>query len=315
VKFPNLPYSAREWAKLCDVYYGILERAVRHAEKLGVTITLKPHTGITANAKTCMEVVKRLPSEWLKICWDAGNVSFYEGIYPDPDLPDLAPHVKSVCIKDHLGGRAAANFPVPGQGQIDHDQMFKILFGAGFDGSIALERVDGTDKAAEMAPELIDERITAARAYLVSVLDKYARFVRKICQEEKLKPFDGGQLPAARHLVQDLVSAPFGPPGWKSDLSHGGALGAAINSCIPLVSGPAPRPRYFVSVTLSKLFRSIPSGSAGIAFGFSVTRNVPPPSPAVSETFFTNCATLSGEFREMRYSIPSRRKTPSACSL
>jgi L-ribulose-5-phosphate 3-epimerase len=175
VKFPNLPHSAREWARLTDTYYGYLEKAVRHAEKLGVTITLKPHTGITAHAKACMEVLKRLPSERLKICWDAGNVSFYEGIYPDPDLPDLAADVKAVCIKDHLGGRAVANFPVPGQGQIDHDLMFQILFGAGFDGPIALERVDGTDKAGEMPPDLIDERIAAARRYLVSVLDKYAR--------------------------------------------------------------------------------------------------------------------------------------------
>ncbi len=175
VKFPNLPYSVREWGKITDTYYGILEKAVRHAEQIGITITLKPHTGITAHAKACMEVVKRLPSERLKICWDAGNVSFYEGIYPDPDLPDLAPHVKAVCIKEHLGGRAVANFPVPGQGQIDHDLMFKILFGAGFDGPIALERIDGTDNAAKMPPELIDERITAARTYLVSVLDKHAK--------------------------------------------------------------------------------------------------------------------------------------------
>ena len=174
-KWPNLPHSAREWAKITDGYYVILEKAVRHAEKLGVTITLKPHTGITAHAKACMEIMKRLPSERLKICWDAGNVSFYEGIFPDPDLPDLAPDVKAICIKDHLGGRGVANFPIPGQGQIDHDLMFKILFGAGFDGPIALERVDGTDNAAKMTPELIDERIAAARTFLVSVLDKYAR--------------------------------------------------------------------------------------------------------------------------------------------
>ena len=173
-KWPNLPYSAREWATMTDRYYAILERAVRHADKVGVTITLKPHTGITAHARACMEIMKRLPSERLKICWDAGNVSFYEGIFPDPDLPDLAPNVKSICIKDHIGGRGAANFPVPGQGQIDHDLMFKILFGAGFDGPIALERVDGTDPAAKMAPELIDERITAARTFLQSVISKYA---------------------------------------------------------------------------------------------------------------------------------------------
>ena len=90
-----------------------------------MTITLKPHTGITATAKACIEVTRRIVSDRLQICWDAGNVSFYEGIHPDPDLPDLAPRVKAVCIKDHLGLRGDANFPVPGQGQVDHERMFR----------------------------------------------------------------------------------------------------------------------------------------------------------------------------------------------
>lgn len=174
-KFPTVPKRARDWERETDAYYALLEKGVRHAETIGMTITLKPHTGITANAKACLEVVKRIPSERLKISWDAGNVSFYEGIYPDPDLPDLAPHVKSVCIKDHLGGRAEANFPVPGEGQIDHDLMFKILFGAGFNGPIAVERADGKDNAAKMDPAVIDERLAAARANLVPILEKYAK--------------------------------------------------------------------------------------------------------------------------------------------
>jgi sugar phosphate isomerase/epimerase len=173
-KFPNIPKRARDWQREVDAFYPALERAVRHAETTGVTIALKPHTGITAHAAACLQVVARVVSDRLKICWDAGNVSFYEGIWPDPDLPDLAPHVKAVCIKDHLGGRGAHNFPVPGQGQIDHDQMFRALFAGGFSGPLALERVDGTDRAASMPPELIDERIAAARRYLEPLLEKTA---------------------------------------------------------------------------------------------------------------------------------------------
>jgi sugar phosphate isomerase/epimerase len=45
-----------------------------------------------------------------------------------------------VCIKDHLGLRGDENFPVPGQGQIDHEQLFQTLFSAGFGGPLALER-------------------------------------------------------------------------------------------------------------------------------------------------------------------------------
>jgi len=71
------PKRARDWVKEVDVSYGFLEKAVQHAARNRMTITLKPHTGIAANAKACLTVVKRLPSENLKICWDAGNVSYY----------------------------------------------------------------------------------------------------------------------------------------------------------------------------------------------------------------------------------------------
>lgn len=167
----NVPKRERDWIPEVNRFYNGLEQAVRHAESVGVTITLKPHTGITARARDCMQVVKRIVSPRLKIAWDAGNVSFYEGIYPDPDLPDLAPEVKAVCIKDHLGLRGDENFPVPGQGQVDHEVMFRTLFAAGFNGPMQIERVDGRDRG-KLAPEIIDERLAAANHYLVPLLER-----------------------------------------------------------------------------------------------------------------------------------------------
>jgi sugar phosphate isomerase/epimerase len=173
-KFPNIPKRARDWEKEVEAFYSAMEKPVRHAESIGITITLKPHTGITATAKASLEVVKRIVSDRLKICWDAGNVSYYEGIHPDPDLPDVAPHVKAVCVKDHLGLRGDGNFPPPGEGQVDHDLMFRTLYGAGFGGPVAVERVDGRDDAVKMDPQVIDLRIAAARRFLVPLLEKYA---------------------------------------------------------------------------------------------------------------------------------------------
>jgi sugar phosphate isomerase/epimerase len=170
-KFPTVPKRHRDWVEEVTRFYAGLEKAVRHAESLRITVALKPHTGITARAKDCLEVVSRLKSPYLRIAWDAGNVSFYEGIYPDPDLPDLAPHVKAVCIKDHLGLRAEHDFPVPGQGQIDHELMFRTLFQAGFNGPMAIERVDGKSQK-KLTPEVVDERLAAAHAYLVPLLDR-----------------------------------------------------------------------------------------------------------------------------------------------
>jgi sugar phosphate isomerase/epimerase len=170
-RFPNLPKRDLDWQQDVSRFYAGLEKAVRHAESIHVTITLKPHTGITARAKDCMQVVKRVVSPNCKIAWDAGNVSFYEGIHPDPDLPDLAPQVRAVCLKDHLGLRGEENFPPPGQGQVDHELMFRTLFSAGFNGPMAIERVDGRDRG-KVAPDVVDERITAANRFLVPLLDR-----------------------------------------------------------------------------------------------------------------------------------------------
>ena len=140
---------------------------------MNITILLKPHTGITARGRDCLELLRRVNSPWLKIAWDAGNVSYYEGVNPDPDLPDVAPNVKGVCIKDHLGLRGDENFPIPGQGQVDHELMFRTLFAAGFDGPIGIERMDGKDGFGSKAlADVVDRRLEAAHAYLAPLLDR-----------------------------------------------------------------------------------------------------------------------------------------------
>lgn len=170
-RFPNIPKRHKDWVEEVDRFYAGLEKAVRHAESVRVVIALKPHTGITARAKDCLEVMRRFQSPYLKIAWDAGNVSYYEGVHPDPDLPDLAPHVTALCIKDHLGLRGENNFPVPGQGQIDHELMFRTLFAAGFHGPMGIERLDGRAEK-RLAPDVVDQRLKEAHAYLVPLLDR-----------------------------------------------------------------------------------------------------------------------------------------------
>jgi sugar phosphate isomerase/epimerase len=170
-KFPSLPKRERDWAEEVTRFYAGLEKAVRHAESIQVTIALKPHTGITARGRDCLEVMKRIRSPFFRIAWDAGNVSFYEGIHPDPDLPDLAPPVAAVCIKDHLGLRGDENFPIPGEGQVDHELMFKTLFSAGFNGPMAIERLDGRERK-RTSPEVVDERLKAAHRFMVPLLDR-----------------------------------------------------------------------------------------------------------------------------------------------
>ncbi len=166
LKFPYLRKPTPEWKKECDLFLKGLEPVVQHAHSLGIMLVMKPHTGLTATAWDCIELMERLRWPALKIAWDDGNVSFYEGLRPDTDLPYLAPHVRAWCIKDHRGGRANPEFPVPGEGEINLRATLQILLEEGFDGPACVELV-----AEKRTTEEIDLRLAKAHENLTGILE------------------------------------------------------------------------------------------------------------------------------------------------
>jgi sugar phosphate isomerase/epimerase len=171
IDFPHVRKPMPEWKKECDVFLKGLEPVADHAHSLGITLVMKPHTGLTATAWDCLELVERLQWPALKIAWDDGNVSFYEGLRPDTDLPYVAPHVRAWCIKDHRGERGNADFPIPGEGEIDFKNTLSTLVKAGFDGPACVERVDGTTPKAEMSAEEIDRRLAKACRNMTGIVE------------------------------------------------------------------------------------------------------------------------------------------------
>ncbi len=139
-----------------------------HAE--GVTILVKPHTGNTATAMECRHTVEAVGSSALGICYDPGNVRFYEGVDPTADLPLIAHRVKAMCLKDHRGPRFHHDFPPPGEGAIDHAVIFGILAGVGFSGPLMIERVDGTQDASRMEFDEIVRRLVRVRERMTAAL-------------------------------------------------------------------------------------------------------------------------------------------------
>jgi len=135
--------------------------AVRRAERRGVTILLKPHGGIAGTGMDLALLVERLGSPAVRVCYDPGNVRYYEGVRPEPDLPGVADLVRAVCIKDHRGGRANVDFPTPGDGEIDHVAIFRALDAVQFSGPCLIERIDGLS-----TPEETDRELARGRVYL-----------------------------------------------------------------------------------------------------------------------------------------------------
>ena len=75
--------------------------------------------------------------------------------------------------KGSQGFTRAGRFPrFPGEGQIDHEAMFRTLFAGGFSGPLTVERVDGKGEPAP--PEVLDERVTRAFRFLTPLLERAA---------------------------------------------------------------------------------------------------------------------------------------------
>lgn len=148
----------------------VMRRVCVRAANAGVSIVVKPHTGNTATAVECRATLETVNHPALSICYDAGNVHFYEGVDPTADLPLIADRVRALCLKDHRGARFEVNFPPPGEGCIDHPTLFGILAAAGFAGPMLIERVDGTDDAAKMEFQEIVRRLARSREAMEQAL-------------------------------------------------------------------------------------------------------------------------------------------------
>ncbi len=119
------------------------QQVMPHAEQAGVVVTLKPHGGNSATGPILKATIDDVGSPAFQASVDAGNVRFYEGIDPVADVEPILPHARTMCLKDHSGARGNANFPIIGDGGVDHPALFEKLHGAGFTGPMVIERYDG----------------------------------------------------------------------------------------------------------------------------------------------------------------------------
>ena len=145
-----------------------MPEAAKHAERVGVTISFKPHCGLTASSKELLEIVRRVPSSRVRVSYDGGNVSFYEGLDPAEDIKPVAAHCCSLIVKDHIGGKGVGGpgaFPNVGDGKVDHKSMMRTLHSHGFKGPVSIEKLVGTTA----------EEFDASAAHSLKVLQGYLK--------------------------------------------------------------------------------------------------------------------------------------------
>ncbi|MCU6712132.1 sugar phosphate isomerase/epimerase [Paenibacillus sp. J5C_2022] len=167
-RFPNEPLDADEQAAADDAFTAQLQLVAAEAERAGVTVTLKPHTGNTATASILRETLEAIGSPAVQASYDPGNVHYYEGIDPAADLAAIAEQTVSLIAKDHRGSRGHSDFPIPGKGDVDFDAIFRNLHATGFAGQVVVERIDGTDSSLDA--DEIDRRLAEARRALIQLM-------------------------------------------------------------------------------------------------------------------------------------------------
>lgn len=160
-KFASERIGEMAWFIRVEAWFRMIVPAIRRAERRGVTILFKPHGGIAGTGEDLAALVERIGSPAVRVIYDPGNVVYYEGVRPEPDIHNVADLVRAVCIKDHRGGQSVVDFPTPGDGDIDHVAIFRALHNVGFAGPLLIERIDGLD-----SPEATDRELARGREYL-----------------------------------------------------------------------------------------------------------------------------------------------------
>jgi len=163
-KFPDELLPEDELAEKYRVFFDEVAQVMDYAAERNLELMLKPHTGLSATGKACVESVERVNHPNFRIWYDPGNVSFYEGVRPEGDIVQVAKYTSGMCVKDHKGARAEANFPTPGDGDVDWVRIFSTLKESGFDGPCIVEAVGA--KTAEEA----DVQAVRVREFLTRTL-------------------------------------------------------------------------------------------------------------------------------------------------
>ena len=135
------------------------------ADERGLTICLETHGGLTGTVPACLDLMRRLDHDHVKVGYDPANILFYEGASPLDRLEDLVPYIGHVHAKDQVGGKDVATFPTVGKGDVPYTELIPILLASGYTGHISVERAPG-DTPAARARELSD-----AYAFLANLVN------------------------------------------------------------------------------------------------------------------------------------------------
>jgi sugar phosphate isomerase/epimerase len=128
-------------------YVELMRRVAPHAQATGITITLKPHGGITLTTADLIDVYRQVNHPGFGLCYDPGNIIYYTRgeERPETHVSDVAPLIATGIIKDCVLVDGVPDVMVtPGEGLVDFATVLSGLVSGGFSGPLYVECVGGT---------------------------------------------------------------------------------------------------------------------------------------------------------------------------
>ena len=156
-------------------FYELMRRVSPHAEASGVSITLKPHGGITLTIEDLIRAHDKVNHPCFGICFDPGNIIYYTKgkLRPEPFAERIAPMTTTLIIKDCILKNETPDVMVtPGDGLVDFEKVIGGLVNNGFDGPLFLECVEGTHL------DDIDREVAKSLDFVRRILKKIQKLPR-----------------------------------------------------------------------------------------------------------------------------------------
>lgn len=105
-----------------------IRKCLKYAEKKGVVLAAENHHGYVSTSKDMLKLIKKVKSDWLRICLDTGN---YTDIYPSiEETINLAAFVHTKLYSLDADGI---------EQKLDYDRIFKILKKGNYNGYLSVE--------------------------------------------------------------------------------------------------------------------------------------------------------------------------------
>lgn len=148
-------------------YLAAMRQVAPYAQAAGVTITLKPHGGITLTTADLIDVYRQVDHPGFELCYDPGNILYYTRgkERPETHVSEVAPLTSTGIIKDCVLNDGEPDVMVtPGEGLVDFPTILSALVVGGFDGPLYVECVGGT------AIDEIDRNVRHTLAFVRNAL-------------------------------------------------------------------------------------------------------------------------------------------------